>query len=282
MKADRKDRTDIRVNSFPRRLLAWTLAVFLTFPDCCGAFSLQNQRTLVIIYHKPPDVVTTHATNDVKGRMNVYDDIRTMRGYVGESSAGSLEELTGYQTWNAIGRLDAETTGLLLVTNDGGLVHHVTNKNARTNEVPIGKTYQAQIMGYYDEESTLITELRTNGVDIGAKYGGHTCPIPDLKILGHPSPKTTVVSLTLYEGKNRQVRRMFHSLGSGVMRLKRTAVGGNLTLYGLEKGQWRILSDEEVVSGLNWKPQRLWDQTSDRRPEGADRKKQRRRRKSRF
>eukprot|EP00339_Tiarina_fusa_P007969 CAMPEP_0117054188 /NCGR_PEP_ID=MMETSP0472-20121206/37546_1 /TAXON_ID=693140 ORGANISM="Tiarina fusus, Strain LIS" /NCGR_SAMPLE_ID=MMETSP0472 /ASSEMBLY_ACC=CAM_ASM_000603 /LENGTH=79 /DNA_ID=CAMNT_0004769663 /DNA_START=12 /DNA_END=248 /DNA_ORIENTATION=+ len=77
-------------------------------------------------------------------------------------------------------------------------------------------------------------------------------PVNDLQIMDHPTPKSTVVSLTISEGKNRQVRRMFHALGSGVMKLKRLKIGKELTLDGLEVGEWRILSDGEVRRHLQW------------------------------
>jgi pseudouridine synthase len=246
--------------------LPFILVLWLMLTDTNLALSTSGGRnlgrTVVLLYNKPPNVVTTHAVGDVKNRSNVFDDIRTMRGYVGQDArqALTLEQATGVESseWNAIGRLDADTTGLLLLTNDGGLVHHVTNKNAETNTRPIGKTYEAQIMGYHEEnDSPLLEEVRLNGVDIGVKYGGRTQPVPDIAVIAHPTPKTTLVSLTLYEGKNRQIRRMFHALGSGVMKLKRTAIGEKLSVAGLEEGQWHILSDEEVIAGLHWEPRLL-------------------------
>jgi len=74
-----------------------------------------------------------------------------------------------------------------------------------------------------------------------------TRPVDDLQILDHPNHKSTlpVVSLTISEGKNRQERRMFHALGSGVNpELKRTRSGTESTLDGLEENAWRILTDQ--------------------------------------
>lgn len=226
---------------------------------CLSMAMRESSRTVVLLYNKPAGVVTTHDENDIKGRMNVYQDVLSMRGFVSNGPTGkSLKELTGVSPtdWNAIGRLDAETSGLLLLTNDGGLVHHVTNKSSRTSRElgPLGKTYEAVIMGYHEDASTIISTIRGSGVDIGQKYGGQTEPAHDICVLGHPTQKTTKVSLTIYEGKNRQVRRMFHALGSGVIQLQRVAIGGNLTLADLREGQWRILSDEEVRDHLKWEP----------------------------
>ena len=189
-----------------------------------------------------------------------------MRGFVGLKNHVdmTLEDVTGVESeWNAIGRLDADTTGLLLLTNDGALVHHVTNRNAKTNARAgsPGKTYEARIMGFHENDSPVLEKLRLYGVDIGSKYGGLTQPVPDLAVVSHPTPKTTLVTLTLYEGKNRQVRRMFHAVGSGVMKLRRTAIGDKLSVAGLEEGQWRVLSDKEVRSALNWEPRNFETKT---------------------
>jgi pseudouridine synthase len=247
----------------------WLALLIIMRSDDASGLTFPNQRldrTIVLLYNKPPNVVTTHAASDEKGRINVFDDIRSMRGC--PTDEVTLERMRGVHldNWHAVGRLDVDTTGLLLVTNDGGLVHHVTNKDSKSSAAgPLGKTYHAQIMGYHEDASSLIHNIRSNGVDIGVKYGGHTLPVPDIKVLGHPSPKTTVVQLTLYEGKNRQIRRMFHALGSGVMKLTRTAIGKYLTLHGLPEGGWRILSDDEVRSALQWQPRQLENAASKRR-----------------
>jgi pseudouridine synthase len=228
----------------------------------------RRERTVVLLYHKPADVVTTHATDDPLGRRNVYDDIYSMRGFRGggrrgeaESSVASFSSATGIYSGRleSFGRLDADTTGLLLLTNDGGLLHHVTNKNSKSSIAsggPITKTYQAVIMGYHEESSQMLLDMATKGVDIGAKYGGMTLPALKVAVLAHPSSKSTFVSITLMEGRNRQVRRMFHSQHSGVIHLKRTHVGA-ISLGDLEPGEWRILTDEEVVNGLFWRPRVL-------------------------
>ena len=261
-----------------------------------GVEEEEEERTVVLLYHKPAGVVTTHATDDCLGRPNVYDDIRTMKGYTGNGSSDavdkmmlSFEEVTGISSkLHAIGRLDADTTGLLLLTNDGGLVHRVTNyKNAVSSSADentgechrndgqqkqeqqqqqqqqqqekaiISKTYQAHVMGYHLANSTVLEQMRTIGVDLGAKHGGMTLPVRDISVLEHPTRKSTLISLTIVEGKNRQIRRMFHASGSGVMKLKRTHVG-NLTLEGVQgEGQWRVLSEEEVQNCLHWTPRKL-------------------------
>jgi pseudouridine synthase len=236
------------------------------------------ERTVVLLYHKPPNVVTSHnATNDPLGRRTVYDDVRSMIGYLSSNSVKpSCQSTAFYEVTrihpttrlHAVGRLDADTTGLLLLTNDGKLVHRVTNSNTDTeggsdegSAIAIDKTYEAVIMGYHNETSPLLESVR-GGVDLGPKRGGRTRPPLSLTVLNHPTRTTTLVRLTISEGKNRQVRQMFHRVGSGVMHLKRVRIGRSLTLEGLEEeGSWRVLSDAEVRDKLHWTP-RLLEQSS--------------------
>ena len=224
----------------------------------------ESERTVVILYHKPPNLVTSHSNNDAapavsgdQSRRTVYDDVLTMDGFIGERK-GSFAEVTGIKSkLHAIGRLDADTSGLLLMTNDGGLVHHVTNPAANGSDECITKTYEAIIMGKYYANSTEFQLIREKGIDIGAKYGGLTQPAKDLQVLGHPTAKSTLVSITIAEGKNRQVRRMFHGINSGVMRLKRTHIGATLNLDGLAEGEWRVLNENEVEECLGWKCRKI-------------------------
>lgn len=245
--------------------LVWVTFVFGGVPyytrTTCWAL---QERTVVLLYHKPANVITSHATDDVKSRPNVYQDVTSMRGWVGATPSppqqkGSFAEASGVRSrLHAVGRLDADTTGALLLTNDGGLVHHVTNREAgKQSPHVISKTYHAVIMGHYANDAAALQQMREDGVDIGAKYGGKTRPVEDLEVLDHPMPKSTTVSLTISEGKNRQIRRMFHAVGSGVMKLERVRIGVGLDLSGLQEGQWRILSDEEVQTCLSYTPRLL-------------------------
>lgn len=260
------------------------------------------EKTVVIMYHKKQGVITSHSSSDIAPASNqneavtrttVYDDIMSMEGFIPsasdikDQSFLSFQEATGIKSkLHAIGRLDADTTGLLLLTNDGGLVHHVTNPKASSSSNVTGnkqnkviKTYDALIMGYHtldketdnegvcEDNSTAHSSSQQlqsllDGVDIGAKYGGMTLPPDDLQVLGHPTAKSTLVRISISEGKNRQVRRMFHAINSGVMRLHRKSVGAlDLNILNGEdhagdrdntEGCWRVLSDEEVRIGLGW------------------------------
>lgn len=243
----------------------------------------EKERTIVILYNKPPNIITSHESQD--SRLTVYEDIKSMMGFLPTSqctdidgrsffkenrfaACNAFEEATGIRSkLHAIGRLDADTSGLLLLTNDGRLVHRVTNPDAKTLEHEyycnssdgtqtttniINKTYQALIMGHHTEKS--LRPIRY-GVDIGKNYV--TKPLlneDDLQVLEYPNHKSTIISITITEGKNRQVRKMLHAIGSGVMKLKRTQIGEHLTLEGVEEGEWRVLTDNEVQRYLRWNP----------------------------
>lgn len=231
-----------------------------------------------------------------------------MKGFVDDQSKTG-NEMTNFETatnikskLHAIGRLDADTTGLLLLTNDGNLVHKVTNPNAKIDNQQsksVQKTYEALIMGHHelpesssannDENYPLVTLLE-KGATLSPKHGGQTKPVGDLTILSHPTASTTLVSITISEGKNRQIRRMFHSIGSGVMKLHRVSVG-ELSLAGLassqttelQVGEWRLLSEDEVRLGLGWECRWLDEVSpaSQRRRDSNTRKATKRRRRRR-
>ncbi|EJK56096.1 hypothetical protein THAOC_24082 [Thalassiosira oceanica] len=240
---------------------------------------LGKEHTVVLLYHKPPNVIVSHSNKDEEkrssegrsSRRNVYDEVYSRAGFVPctplpPHHSATFEDITNIRSkLHAIGRLDVDTTGCLLLTNDGALVHHVTNPTCRQ---PILKEYRAQIMGRHNlpEKSEKIVDYKEfplqKLIDGGVELSGGegiAKPVVSLRILSHPTRSTTLVSVTISEGKNRQVRRMFHSVGSGVMKLHRVSVG-RLGLAGLEgegyelleEGQWRILSPKEIEDGLGW------------------------------
>lgn len=227
---------------------------------------LATERSVVILYNKPPNVITSHKSDD--SRSTVYEEILSMEGFLPRDSTSISTQCSGQLAFelatgirsklHAIGRLDADTSGILLLTNDGRLLHHVTNPKAQTQEhehfvststTIIKKTYRALIMGLHTEESLQPIKY---GIHIGSNYV--TEPVDDLHIIEHPNHKSTIVSITISEGKNRQVRKMFHAISSGVMKLQRTKIGEHLTLEGVREGEWRILTDHEVQHYLNWRP----------------------------
>lgn len=197
--------------------------------------------TLVVAYHKPKGLLTTH--DDELGRETVYDRLRTLL-------PGHLRAID----WHAIGRLDADTTGLLLFTNDGALVHHATQPMTK-----LPKTYRVLAKGLLDDDQ--VRRLR-EGVELTGGLGA-SAPA-EVEIEGFQKATTWVV-VRIGEGKNRQVRRMLLAVGSQVIRLCRTHFGG-IALEGLDEGGWRLLSDEEVEDGLGYVPRQVRTGLSARPP----------------
>jgi 23S rRNA pseudouridine2605 synthase len=161
-----------------------------------------------VLLHKPAGVVTT--ASDPQGRPTVV-------------------ALVGHELRLApVGRLDADTTGALLLTNDGPLAHRLMHPR-----YGVDKVYEAEVEGAPGPEA--LRRLR-EGVEL---EDGRTAPAGARK-LGRSR-----LELTIHEGKKRQVKRMCAAVGHPVRRLRRQAYAG-LTLDGLAEGEWRALSPEEV------------------------------------
>jgi 23S rRNA pseudouridine2605 synthase len=169
-----------------------------------------RQRLAYVLLHKPAGVVTT--MHDPQGR-------RTVRDLVGHESRVV-----------PVGRLDADTTGALLLTNDGPLAHRLAHPR-----YGVEKVYEAEVEG--DPDERVLRSLR-EGVEL---EDGSTAPARARRL----SPG--VVELVLHEGRNRQVRRMLEAVGHPVRSLHRSRYAG-LDLRGLPRGAWRELTREEVES----------------------------------
>jgi len=192
---------------------------------------MMQARTLVVAYHKPRGVVTSH--DDELGREMVYHRLRA-----------ALDPSLARIEWHAIGRLDQDTTGLLLFTNDGALVHHATQPATK-----LPKTYRALVKGRLDEPT--LQRLR-DGVEL---TGGLGRSAPCHVTLEAHQTATSWIALTLTEGKNRQVRRMLLAVGSQVIRLARIQIGG--VLLDMDEDRCRLLSDAEITTGLAYRPRTL-------------------------
>ena len=132
-----------------------------------------------------------------------------------------------------VGRLDYETEGLLILTNDGDTAYRLTHPS---NEIP--KTYMARIEG-------TMTEKDLNRIRSGVELDG----VMTKKCKAHiveTNKAYTKVHITITEGRNRQVRRMFEAIGRNVEFLKRISIG-KLKLTGLDRGQVRALTEEEIL-----------------------------------
>ena len=167
-----------------------------------------KQRLAYLLLHKPAGHVTT--ARDPQRRRTVVDLVPREPRVV------------------PVGRLDVDTTGALLLTNDGALAHRLAHPR-----YGVEKTYLAEVEGRPSEAA--LQRLR-GGIELD---DGRTAPARARLV----APGT--VELTIHEGRNRQVRRMLEAVGHPVTRLHRSAYAG-LTLEGLEPGAWRELEPSEV------------------------------------
>ena len=166
------------------------------------------QRLAYVLLHKPAGVVTT--ARDPQDRPTVVELVPAEPRVV------------------PVGRLDADTTGALLLTNDGPLAHRLAHPR-----YGVEKVYEAEVEGAPDDAA--LDALR-NGIEL---EDGPTSPARVRRLA------PTRIELAVHEGRNRQVRRMLEAVGHPVRALHRSAYAG-LTLEGLEPGRWRELEPSEV------------------------------------
>lgn len=131
-----------------------------------------------------------------------------------------------------VGRLDYDTEGLLILTNDGDLTFKITHPSHN-----VTKTYTAFVQGKVQNEAIEI-------FDKGVVIDDYKTAPAKLEILEYVN-KGTLVNITIHEGKNRQVRKMCDAIGHPVISLKRISIG-SLNLGDLNTGQWRHLTKEEI------------------------------------
>lgn len=131
-----------------------------------------------------------------------------------------------------VGRLDFNTSGMLLLTNDGDLAYKLTHPNHN-----VKKTYIAEVGGF-------LTIAEAKRLERGVDIGKHFTAPAEVEILSQ-SDSTSVAQIKISEGKNRQVRRMFEAVGHRVVALERTAIG-NMKMAHLKPGQYRKLSQNEI------------------------------------
>ena len=175
---------------------------------------LSYQKYEYYLFYKPAGCVT--ATTDAMHK--------TVMDYMKELTRKDL---------NPVGRLDIDTEGLLLITNDGQLSHELLSP---TKHVP--KTYYAKIEGKVTDEDV---NLFKEGVDIGEKK---PCKPANLRIL--MSDTISEIELTISEGKFHQVKRMFEAVDKKVIYLKRISMGNLQLDNDLKPGEYRPLTEQEI------------------------------------
>jgi 23S rRNA pseudouridine2605 synthase len=170
---------------------------------------VEKQALAYLLLNKPPGVVTT--ARDPHGRPTVVGLVPAEPRVV------------------PVGRLDADTTGALLLTNDGQLAHRLAHPRYE-----VDKVYEAEVEGAPSEAA--LRRLR-EGVELD---DGRAAPA-QVRRLGHGR-----LELTIHEGRRHQVKRMCEAVGHPVHRLHRSRYAG-LGLSGLEPGEWRLLTAREVA-----------------------------------
>ncbi|WP_449620287.1 23S rRNA pseudouridine(2605) synthase RluB [Robertmurraya sp. Marseille-Q9965] len=176
---------------------------------------VEKEEPIYFLFYKPRGVISS--VMDDKGRKVVTDFLPELK-----------------QRVYPVGRLDYDTSGLILLTNDGefaNLLMHPKNE--------IQKVYVAKIKGIPSRE-------KIRGLERGVQLeDGKTAPARAKVISIDKKKQTAIVELAIHEGRNRQVRRMFEAIGHPVMKLKRESYGF-LTLKGLNVGDMRELTPHEV------------------------------------
>lgn len=175
---------------------------------------IANQQTVYLLVNKPKGYLSS--VSDPENRKLVTDLVK------------------GVGRVHPVGRLDFNTEGLIILTNDGKF----TNKVAASKTVP--KVYQVKTKG-------LPTDVAIRKLARGIKLedGFKTAPA-EIKTL-KPTDKNGWYEVTLYEGHNQQIRKMFDAIGHSVVKLKRIRIG-KITDAGLRTGSWRKLTPEEIKS----------------------------------
>lgn len=179
-----------------------------------GQVITPEARKVYILYHKPFGEVST--ANDPQGRPTVLDRFRDLP-----------------ERLYPVGRLDFDSEGLLLLTNDGELTQRMLHPSRE-----VDKTYLARVGG--ELELPAIRALRQ-----GVMLDGQKTSPAEVRVIRRTDAET-VALVTIHEGRNRQVRRMFEAVGRTVWMLRRVRFGP-LELGGLARGQWRELTEEEVA-----------------------------------
>lgn len=171
-----------------------------------------EENKVYIILNKPTGYITSNS--DEKERKTILDIVNVKERIY------------------PIGRLDYDSSGLLLLTNDGDIYNKIIHPKKE-----IEKRYIATVKGTFSKEEL---EKFRFGVDIG----GYITAPAKIKVIKE-SKSNSVVEITIHEGKNRQVRKMCSAFNHEVLNLKRIAIG-KLSLDNLKEGQWRNLNEKEV------------------------------------
>jgi 23S rRNA pseudouridine2605 synthase len=180
----------------------------------------QDDKHVYILLNKPIGYVST--VTDQFERDTVLDLVKVSRRIV------------------PVGRLDMYTSGALILTDDGDFVYKVTHPKHE-----IDKTYTVTLIGKVNNDD--INQLK-NGVIIDDNYKTKPAIVKILRV--YEEKNQSRISITIHEGKNRQVRKMCEAIGKKVLALHRAKIG-NIEVKNIELGKWRYLTEKEVSSLIN-------------------------------
>lgn len=169
------------------------------------------QKKVYILFNKPKDCITT--VRDEKGRTTVLDYVRVKERIY------------------PVGRLDRNTTGVLLLTNDGELAHALTHPSFE-----IERVYRVVL-------DRGVEDAHLRRIKKGVVLEDGVAKVQGVEVL--PKEKRRKLVISLHEGKNREVRRIFEALEYEITQLERLAFAG-ITAAGLKRGEWRKLNRQEV------------------------------------
>ena len=181
---------------------------------------LRAKKLDYIVFHKPAGYITT--SDDEKNRKTIY-----------EFFPDHLKHL------NPVGRLDKDSSGLLLMTNDGELINQMTHPS-----IKIPKVYRVVVKGKMKEVDL---EQMAKGIEIEPQKIAYA----DVMLLEYENNKNSVLEVTLYQGLNRQIRKMTDYLGFPVISLKRISHGA-INLGTLKRGQYKFLKPNQVRDLKNY------------------------------
>lgn len=186
----------------------------------------------------PDDKVTVNGRPIMAQTEKVYVVINKPLGYVttmdDEYNRPIVADLVSdfQERLFPVGRLDYNTTGLLIMTNDGDMAYRLTHPKHE-----VTKIYRARIAGY-------ISDTKLNALRRGVDIGGFVTSRARVQVIKQMK-RSTVVEIEIHEGKNRQVRKMFSKVGHPVQELERVAIG-DIKLGRLATGHYRKLTESEI------------------------------------
>jgi pseudouridine synthase len=198
--------------------------------DLRGRGTKRRER-IYLMLHKPKGVIST--ARDPGGRANVVDMVRAA--------------VPAGERVYPVGRLDADSTGLVLLTNDGELAHRLAHPSSG-----IAKEYRVAVQGALSPAALSLLAKGMFLADRSSPAGGaRRARLQDVRVLKRVRNRRdgdlSLVSVTLTEGQNREIRRLFARVGARVRSLERVALG-TLTLGRLPRGHFRALRGEEVLA----------------------------------